>query len=288
MSKLITKARSGVTLVELLVVILIVTILSVSLLPLLKPYIEQAKYAAEVQPTLANVQTKINLYQYEKDRLPSTVTSADGKTENEQDDYAYSWEYDETNSEGAARVYKKLLVTGLKGGNETKGETEGSGTEEGGEATTTTADLDHHLSNYIDVDWQDVTGKRLNPSHFKYHVIKGLGAACYGYALGVFGDGEGLAKGTGYAILVLVDTNTKIKIIGTWERYKPATDEQIVFLTTIGQPSVEDNKCRIPAFSDICSNTGASKSKTEWSDLLYSLKKSGWSFNYDDYAKASE
>ena len=187
------KARSGVTLVELLVVILIVTILSVGLLPLLKPYIEQAKYAAEVQPTLGNIQTKINLYQYEKDQLPCTdvTTDANGtKTETAHDDTAYTWMIDATKTSGKARAYKKATDSGLTSGSKTVAEYTGTG----------------HISNFVDVDWQDLMGKRINPSQFSYHVIKGLGAAKYGYAVGVFGDGDGIAKGTGYAILTLVDS----------------------------------------------------------------------------------
>ena len=270
MNKLITKARSGVTLVELLVVILIITILSVGLLPLLKPYIEQAKYAAEVQPTLGNIQTKINLYQYEKDQLPCTIvtTAADNtKTETQQDNSAFTWTLDTTATQGKARVYKKATIAGLTGGTKTVSDYTGTG----------------HLSNFVDVDWQDLTGKRINPSQFQYHVIKGLGAANYGYAIGMFGDGDGIAKGTGYAILVIVDTTAKMKVVATWERYKPATDEEVVFKAVASdQPSTEDRYCRIPTATAI---TG--KNATQWNALLELLKGSGWSFNFDDVTAAA-
>ena len=52
MSKIKMKARAGVTLVELLVVILIVTILSVSMLPLLQPFVVESQYAAEPIPVI--------------------------------------------------------------------------------------------------------------------------------------------------------------------------------------------------------------------------------------------
>lgn len=260
------KARSGVTLVELLVVILIVTILSVGLLPLLKPYIEQAKYAAEVQPTLGNIQTKINLYQYEKDQLPCTdvTTATDGtKTETSHDDTAYTWMLNATASQGKARVYKKATDTGLNSGTKTVAEYTGTG----------------HISNFVDVDWQDLMGKRINPSQFSYHVIKGLGAAKYGYAIGVFGDGDGIARGTGYAILVLVDTAAKIKVIATWERYKPATDDVVMFKTQAGgQPADPDKYCRIPTAQFVNSTTDAAG----WSAVLEWLKGEGWAFNFDD------
>lgn len=260
------KAKAGVTLVELLVVILIITILSVGLLPLLKPYIEQAKYAAEVQPTLGNIQTKINLYQYEKDKLPCTevsVAATGARTETAQDAKVYTWMIDTSKSTGKARVYKKALETLAQDGTSTVAEYLESA----------------HISNFVDVDWQDLTGKRINPSQFKYHVIKGDGAALYGYAIGIFGDGDGIAKGTGYAILVLNDTANKIKVVATWERYKPATDEVVTFAALAGgTPSTEDKLCRIPTLAYISNKTGSA----DWNTVLSWLKSSGWSFNFDD------
>ena len=277
MNKLITKARSGVTLVELLVVILIVTILSVSLLPLLKPYIEQAKYAAEVQPTLANIQTKINLYQYEKDQLPCTIAATDAqgkKTETAQDGTAHTWMLDTDESQGKARVYKAAKASGL------------NGTSESIQEDTSST----HLSHIIDVNWQDLLGKRINPSQFRYHVIKGLGAAAYGYAVGIFGDSDGIARGTGYAVLVLVDTTAKVKVIATWERYKPESDEVVSFkVGEIDTPNAKDKYCHIPtaaaAFGSILDeSSGKERSRTakDWDDLLDYLKGCGWSFNFDE------
>ena len=277
MNKLITKARSGVTLVELLVVILIVTILSVSPLPLLKPYIEQAKYAAEVQPTLANVQTKINLYQYEKDQLPCTLATTDTqgkKTETAQDGTAHTWMLDTSASQGKARVYKTAKATGLDAGTETINEDTTSG----------------HLSHFIDVNWQDLLGKRINPSQFRYHVIKGLGAAAYGYAVGIFGDSDGIARGTGYAILVLVDTTAKVKVIATWERYKPEDSDKVVSfkVSEIDTPNAKDEFCHIPtaaaAFGSVKGDDGKDRARTakDWDDLLDWLKGCGWSFNFDE------
>lgn len=269
MNKLITKARSGVTLVELLVVILIVTILSVGLLPLLKPYIEQAKYAAEAQPTLGNIQTKINLYQYERDKLPCTIETVNAttgaKSETAQDNTEYTWMIDTTGSAGAsyARAYKKAKRT-----QQTRL----------AEDTTTT-----HLCDYVDVDWQDLMGKRINPSQFQYHVIRGSGAAKYGYAIGIFGDGDGIAKGTGYAILVLVDTANKLKVVATWERYKPVSDVAVTFKADSSGSVVNDAFCHIPTFTDLDNKTSLSG----YSTILGRLKSAGWSFNFDDVQAAA-
>ncbi|MGN0854777.1 MAG: type II secretion system protein [Kiritimatiellia bacterium] len=271
MNKLKMSAKAGVTLVELLVVILIVTILSVGLLPLLKPYIEQSKYAAEALPTLGNIQTKINLYQYEKDKLPCTIETTDSngvKTESAQDSIAYTWVLDTTNSDGKARVYKLATDAGLTSGTANVSDYAGSA----------------HLKHFVDVDWQDLSGKRINPSQFSYHVIKGSGAAKYGYAIGIFGDGDGIAKGTGYAILVLVDTASQRKVIATWERYKPVSDETVMFKTvaTASTPS-EDKFCKIPTMNMLLSATDSSS----WSTILEWLKGEGWSFNFDDITSSA-
>ena len=84
MNKLKMKAKAGVTLVELLVVILIVTILSVSMLPLLQPFVTEAQYAAEAIPVIANMRTKIGLYVYEKGKLPYDTTLLAGMVPQEQ------------------------------------------------------------------------------------------------------------------------------------------------------------------------------------------------------------
>ncbi len=263
MNKLKMGAKAGVTLVELLVVILIITILSVSLLPLLKPYIEQSKYAAEVQPTLGNIQTKINLYQYEKDKLPCTKDSVVGGVKTETistyDTTDYTWMEDEAKSNERLRAYKAATRNGA-----TAAEPDTSGA---------------HLSNFVDVDWQDLMGKRINPSQFRYHLIKGLGAAKYGYAVGVFGDGNGLARGTGYAILVLVDTGNKAKVIATWERYKPKSDEDVIFVASDLAGEAADRACVIPSATKFQNMS----SSTTWASALQMLKGYGWSFNFDDY-----
>jgi prepilin-type N-terminal cleavage/methylation domain-containing protein len=270
MKKLKMKARAGVTLVELLVVILIITILSVSLLPLLKPYIEQSKYAAEVQSTLANIQTKINLYQYEKDKLPCWQPSGTGSTDEQTGDYSTAstwWVTAGSGLGGNAPTYEKAYQTNI------------TGTPT---APSVGASDGKHLSDYIDVDWQDLSGRRMTPAHFSYYLIKGGGAIQYGYAIGAFGNGDGLAKGTGYAILVLVDTKSKLKVIATWERYKPvdgANDTQVMFKAESAiTPSKADAYCHIPSMGAFSGKS----SINDWTPILTALKQSGWSFSVED------
>lgn len=287
MNKLLTKARSGVTLVELLVVILIVTILSVSMLPLLKPYIEQAKYAADVQPALAKIQTSINLYQYEKDRLPGvwakSETDADGKTTLVEQDTAnydrtdWGWKQDTDVTEH--REYVEVKYTGGVAGEKIDN-----------------LKNEHHFAGFVDVSWQDLMGRRLNPSQFRYHIIKGLGAAKYGYAIGVFGDGDGLAKGTGFAMLVLVDTKNKEKVVATWERYAPKSDEVVQFSASATgfNPDTAGNeaKCYLPTYALLNGSGGEGEegegtTASTWSTIRGNLQMTGWSFNFDDDTSSS-
>ena len=245
MSKLITKARAGVTLVELLVVILIVTILSVSLLPLLKPYIEEAKYAAEPIPVIGSLQTKINLFQYEKDFLPCDL--------NDSTTWAYGWTNTQVSagSGGTAQapIYKECKITS------------------GGRTEQKT------FSDYpsAQIDWEDLKGRRMTPEHIQYSVIAGgsnnRGVARYAYALGAFGNGDGLGKGTGFASLVIVDSLNTNKIVATWKRYKPVTQDQVVFRVG-GTPNNNDKYCYLPETSDL----------DTYSTLIDVLKDAGWDF----------
>ena len=56
--------KRGQPLTELLVVMLIFTILSVAMLPCLRPYIAQAQYIAEASPTVGYICTRIELFRF--------------------------------------------------------------------------------------------------------------------------------------------------------------------------------------------------------------------------------
>lgn len=192
MNELKMKAKAGVTLVELLVVILIVTILSVSLLPLLKPYIEKAKYAAEAIPVLATMQTKAELYQYEKNVLPPTSFA-----ENVVGVYYSTWT---TNAAGEVTIPVNCNAGTLD----------------------TAAVTSGHFQDLTDTDWQDLTGKNMRPWDFQYVAPYNVKNGSYVYAVGVFGGrgNSGLAGGTGYAVCKIVDLGSSNKVVGVWERYK--------------------------------------------------------------------
>ena len=183
MNQLKMKAKAGVTLVELLVVILIVTILSVSMLPLLQPFVTEAQYAAEAIPVIGNLRTKIGLYQYEKGYLPNDWNI------NAAQDQVQTWMADQNDPEKYVAASYQLAAIA---------------TERTAPANVTdtlwSTDVQKasHIGLQADVDYQDLKGKRSKPVHYQYYVISATNNPSY--AIACFGDGNGLKVGTGYAV----------------------------------------------------------------------------------------
>lgn len=247
MKQLTMKARSGVTLVELLVVILIVTILSVSLLPLLKPYIEKAKYAAEPIPVLANLQTKIELYQYEKNVLPPTAFA-----ENVAGVYYSTWT---TNSNG-----KATIPVNCKAG-----------------TLDTTAQVGH-LQDLTDTDWQDLSGKNMRPWDFQYAAPKNVKNGSYVYAVGVFGGrgNSGLAGGTGYAVCKIVDLGSSNKVVGVWERYKSKDEAGTPLRFYVSNQEIASGANEI---TDVPVIAGLDGTYDAFANVVSNMTLRGWKFS---------
>ena len=134
------------------------------------------------------------------------------------------------------------------------------------------------LCKLLDVDDQDLTGRRLKPNHVQYRV---LGGGCKtdasAYVIGTFGDGNGLAAGTGYAVIAIVNRAAGRKFVGTWECYEPCGDEQIV-LCTAGESGVADgsqakdkNVCWLGDPTGYLSTDAATVQKA-----IEQLKRTGW------------
>lgn len=346
MSKLISKARAGVTLVELLVVILIVTILSVSLLPLLKPYIVKAQYAAEPVPVLGNIRTQIGLFQYEKNYLPGMVRLDNGSlkyvggegtgVKDMQSAVQNIPGFENGGKGGDSTLAEKTALQTFVGaqkdekspvsykcaiidtfGNVTKDE--GSlGTysvgdtkvmlEDGmstiaklgaifpswsdeknevpeGEADPA-ADFSYHFAKDIRIDYQDLTGKRMKPTHIQYRAIfGGYQSGAYAYVIGVFGDDNGLAAGTGYAVIEIVNPAAEVKYVGTWERYKTVSGDagQLVIMDAQETKTITESNPQDALKANLCwignpSKYLDAKNSENVKAGIEELRKAGWEF----------
>ena len=334
MSKLITKARAGVTLVELLVVILIVTILSVSLLPLLKPYIVKAQYAAEPIPVIGNLRTQIGLFQYDKNYLPGLPKNPDGEvictaayeTEEIKGESTLAGKGGESiivqekspiqtfcsvsvkESEDATiglTTYRRAVFDDGKISGDTAYKlslTERKGTTESvadGVTALINNDTDvetypytvNHFGKELGINYEDLTGKRMKPVHVQYRVLYGgYKSGIYAYAIGVFGDANGLAAGTGYAVLEIVNPDAGVKYVGTWERYKTVSGNagQIKMATATesdiaeGESAATANVCWLgnPQFylKGLSGDQTSADIANTVAQAITQLTKAGWEF----------
>lgn len=268
---MIRKAKAGVTLVELLVVILIVTILSVSLLPLLKPFVVESQYAAEAIPVIGNLRTKIGLYQYDKGNLPTVSNSAQGTYTNVIETWCFSAD-GKAKSTTVSDVYIPAVRTPAAS----------SIASDSQVITAPSDDYNKFFGNSMDIDNQDLAGKRCKPVHFQYMVCHNGSSYCY--VIGCFGDNNGLPEGTGYAVCEInvkgADGNV-YKQIGTWKRYKAATDGQITFGTVTAGPTdptaakKSSTFCPIPDPSLFATSLDASAGKLT---IVGALQDWGWEF----------
>lgn len=170
-------ARAGVTLVELLVVILIVAILAVTMLPMFKKYVVQAQYAAEPIPLVGHIRTQIGLYQYEHNSLPGGTVGC-----------VFGFERATTSSgtaEAFTRIYYPIDST--------------SGAV--GQKTDVCPTGNSPYLTDMDVSANELNGKRVSPDQVFYALVKN--DAAYEYAIGVFGKkgANSLPENTGYAVL---------------------------------------------------------------------------------------
>ncbi len=222
------KGRSGTTLVELLVVVLIITILSAMLLPTFTKNVVQARYAAEAIPFISQVRTAIATYQYENNKLPFDEPGV----------YTYV-------QEGASYALKFAPYTGGQIG--------------GRQSWTKTSPF-----KKMEIPIGSMTGKKLTPDQISVICLRNDKA--YIYAIGVFGSADGLSEGTGYAVMeawfpdcvvsssgdtASESTEKGYRLVATWKNYsgEGSSDEpaQISFgIASSGSES--EGKCEL--FSD--------------------------------------
>lgn len=262
MNKLKMKAKAGVTLVELLVVILIVTVLAIGMLPLLQPYITESQYASEAIPVVGSMRTKTGLYVYEKAKLPfdqnllpvnpqENVMTWTVKSSANSDDIYNPGYYDVTSVSGKRTAPVSVIEID-------------NVTEKGG-----------HIQNMLDLDYQDLKGKRARPTHFQYLTLNTNTAS---YVVGCFGDGTGLKAGTGYAVCELNFPLVNRKLIGTWKRYKSYNDQGgAIAFTNDPTEDTDTGKvldCYVPTYDELQNATDSDAVDM----IVGAMTGAGWEF----------
>lgn len=277
------KGNAGFTLVELLVVILIIVILSVTMLPLLKPFVVKAQYAAEAVPIVANLRVKTEVYRVDKNHLPGLPLSDDIKQETLPAGNNVLKTSDLGAANGNLKIHTMYDLTAAAGGGgaavDTKYDNCVCDSDPNTAPVAPGANPEDHVFTHVDVSFTDLTGKRLRPNHVQYVVCGAVGEQ-HLWGIGVFGDGTGLPAGTGYAVLEFNDPDHQRKFIATFERYKEGTKDQLRFsgMNTGGAAFVDADTskkiCWIPEFAEL---TGADAG--DYQTALQNLRLSGWEVN---------
>lgn len=282
MKQLTMKARSGVTLVELLVVMLIAVILAVSLLPMFKEYICKAQYNAEAVPVIATLRTKISLYQYENNKLPQNPSSKD---------QVASWEIDGSDKQ----KYVLASYTANQGPADSTVDEDtdlltatGKSTilsEYDGKTQKYTGPDPKHLgwTSVLDIDYQDLTGKRSRPYDYVYYKIPCDSELDSAYIIGCFGSGHGgFAAGTGYAVCELNLVSVGKKYVGTFERYKAKEKEDAnakKYALFLGWDNDAANGDTVYCPEKIGSTEAApGTGGTDIPNVVEAMQKAGWKF----------
>lgn len=242
MSKLKMKAKAGFTLVELLVVMLIVAILTVTMLPFFKEYICKAQYTSDALPVIGDLRTKIGLYYYDHGKLPG----------NPEDAKVASWDFKDGDHE--AYVVASYGINAAPG-TPTYSDIDGKQKMTATGKDRLTDKKKNHFGDMtvIDIDYSSLKGKRSLPIDYVYYKIPCMengveSKTDYAYVVGCFGSGEGLAAGTGYAVCELNFASIGKKYVGTFERYKAKAkasdteDDEIPYLYLSKEDVGEDGE----------------------------------------------
>ena len=152
------KMKAGFTLVELLVVMLIVAILSVSLPPMFKESICRAQYTADAVSVIGTLRHKIALYQYEHGKLPL----------NPAEKLVSSWNYKDNDREAF-----KHATYSIDNDPTTPGYDDNEAMEDTGRDDTDTATQNKIIwhSTVLDISYDDLKGRRSLPIDFVYYSI---------------------------------------------------------------------------------------------------------------------
>jgi len=282
---------------------LIVVILAVSLTPLFRDYITRAQYTAEAVPVVADLRTKTTLFQYDRGFYPGIPRATGKPVESPGDAFDENWP-DTAAGEHATSILRDS--TGADAAIPSQSFVPIANTDpvryEPAVVDSSTADqpdftvdavnaLDagDHFSADLDVDYEHFSGNRLRPNHVFYRAdYAGYKQGGHVFAIGVFGDGDGLAVGTGYAVMEIHNPSTETKVVATWERWRPVDAQagQLTFKNSDewAMPAspvllLEENVCWMGSIDDFMTDTGdVVADSAVVATALENLAAAGWSF----------
>jgi hypothetical protein len=82
-----------------------------------------------------------------------------------------------------------------------------------------------HFAEYLGLNLEYFTTQRCRPSHIQYMApVGGYGSKSFAYAIGAFGDGDGLRLGTGVAVLHIHNSALNQDLFVRYVRYRQARD----------------------------------------------------------------
>jgi len=140
---------------------------------------------------------------------------------------------------------------------------------------TDTTQKGAHIQNMLDIDYQDLKGKRSKPIHYQYLA---LSTNTQSYVIACFGNGSGLKAGTGYAVCELNFPLANRKMIGTWKRYKSYNDEAGAIAFTNDDTADTDTgkvlDCYVPKHEDL----QAATTEDTVQNIVNSMAGAGWEF----------
>jgi energy-coupling factor transporter transmembrane protein EcfT len=176
------------------------------------PLVVRAHYAANADPAVGDLRTQIELYRQKFGQWPGLANTIGNKEGAKPGAEAGAFKqtglqtflYDEESQ--TSGIYQAALWDIAKG------------------RPVPMEDPIQHFSGLIGRTSSDfIQSGRLHPNHVFYRAFASTThTGTYLHVVGVFGDGNGLKAGTGYAVLEMANPATQTRIIAVWRRMKPA------------------------------------------------------------------
>lgn len=259
--------------------------LSSALVCMTMPFIINARYEAEPIPTIGHLSTQIGLYHYEHGYLPGVVHGDEGLPRaRAPSDMEASGGTSHLGSGFLPQTYRPVKDTSIKGVVRYEPAMVNVAANLGkfpGWVELTTAQAKDHYMKCMDLDATSLMGKLARPHHFQYwSPTAGVGDSnVYAYALGCFGDGNGLRAGTGYAVLEIWNGPLDVKVVARMMLFTPKVwfPTQIYFVSPDENPAADPatarkmNYCWVPRKSQI-----TTKDPEVFEEMRKQLKQAGW------------